>query len=355
MDDNEFSLEWEERSSSIPFKTHIIAGSIAGISEHAALMPVDNIKTQLQSGSPSFKEAYNFIRSNGITSFYRGSGIIALGCLPSHAIYFLNYELLKIYFQDSKYAFLGNMLIGGASTIFHDIIMTPCEMLKQRNHLLPNVSVPQLIQQIYQVEGIKAFWRSFPVNMFNNLPNSMCIVSVNETIKSYIQHKKGSLSLIDYFASAGIAGAVASVLTTPLDNVKTRLNIQMLRNYRLKNFKEKINKPDQVLNFLKDGIKDSLLGPKQMQIRRDFTDKKVFNESICSKCSPFASSTSSQNVLKYPNTLCSIKIIMKEEGIAGFWKGLTMKMILQSTSTAISWSVYELIKLKMLPAKVNSK
>lgn len=129
-----------------------------------------------------------------MTSFYRGSGIIALGCLPSHAIYFMNYEFLKSHFNKlDRFSVLMNMAIGGLSTIFHDLIMTPCEMLKQRSHINPTFSYIQIIKEIYKNEGIKAYWRSFPVNFLNNLPNSMCIVSVNEGIKDLIKKRKETL------------------------------------------------------------------------------------------------------------------------------------------------------------------
>ena len=32
-------------------------------------------------------------------------------------------------------------------------------------------------------------------------------------------------------------------------------------------------------------------------------------------------------LIKYPNILCAIKIIKKEEGLKGFFKGMSMRMI----------------------------
>lgn len=46
---DEFSLEWEERSDDVPFWSHMIAGSIAGLSEHVLILPIDNIKTHIQT------------------------------------------------------------------------------------------------------------------------------------------------------------------------------------------------------------------------------------------------------------------------------------------------------------------
>ena len=43
----DFDLDWEERKNNIPFKIHMIAGSIAGLSEHLLLLPLDNLKTHI--------------------------------------------------------------------------------------------------------------------------------------------------------------------------------------------------------------------------------------------------------------------------------------------------------------------
>ena len=43
--DNDIDFEWEERKSNINFFNHMIAGSIAGLSEHLLFLPIDNIKT----------------------------------------------------------------------------------------------------------------------------------------------------------------------------------------------------------------------------------------------------------------------------------------------------------------------
>ncbi len=44
---NDFDFEWEERKSNVSFISHMIAGSIAGLSEHLLFLPIDNIKTQI--------------------------------------------------------------------------------------------------------------------------------------------------------------------------------------------------------------------------------------------------------------------------------------------------------------------
>jgi hypothetical protein len=53
----------------------------------------------------------------------------------------------------------------------------------------------------------------------------MTVVTVNENLKVLMKKFKDKLSILDYFLCSFTSGAMASIITTPLDNIKTRLNI----------------------------------------------------------------------------------------------------------------------------------
>jgi hypothetical protein len=183
----EFSFEWEERGNNISFANHMISGSIAGLSEHLAFLPIDNLKTHLQSTDNSLKQSFNLIRKSGFRKFFSGSQVITLACIPSHAFFFTNYEIMKRYLhKENEYQIFANFLLGGMSTMFHDLIMTPAEMIKQRLQIMKNVNARTLIKSVYQQEGLFSFWRSLPVNLINNIPSQMVIVSANENLKKAV-------------------------------------------------------------------------------------------------------------------------------------------------------------------------
>ena len=81
-----------------------------------------------------------------------------------------------------KFAF-----VGALSAMFHDLIMTPTETLKQRLQLArsdnKSVKILNVAKTIYQKEGLPAFYRSFPVNYAMNIPFGSLIVLFNEKIK----------------------------------------------------------------------------------------------------------------------------------------------------------------------------
>jgi hypothetical protein len=53
----------------------------------------------------------------------------------------------------------------------------------------------------------------------------MTIITANENLKVLLKRYKENLSFYDYFLCSFSSGALASILTTPLDNIKTRLNV----------------------------------------------------------------------------------------------------------------------------------
>jgi solute carrier family 25 iron transporter 28/37 len=130
---NDEYFEWEERPDNLPLAKHMICGSLAGIAEHVVFLPLDTLKTHRQSlmEKLSMWETAKYIkRSGGYTKFYRGSSIMAFGCIPAHSLYFGIYEysqrLLNLH-NNSSFNFFGHALTGILSTAFHDLILNPCE------------------------------------------------------------------------------------------------------------------------------------------------------------------------------------------------------------------------------------
>lgn len=341
-----FDFEWEERENDTPFWVHMIAGSVAGVGEHVLLLPLDNLKTHIQTRSPNIRSAYAEISQSGTRNFFRGSSIIAIGCVPSHAFFFLNYEIFKKLIPNQEEVdIFGNMVLGGISNLFHDLVMTPCEMIKQRAQLGVKERNMQIINRILSQEGPVAFWRSFPVNFFSNLPNAMITVSANENLKQIYQKRIGELSMLGYFMCASTAGVLSSLVTTPLDNIKTRLNVQNFFNKNQDTFTE-ILRHTKNKSSTQNGTSFSLMN-KRLALRKGITFNTV-KDTTCNKCN---FSTEPNKLVKYPNALCAIKIIMREEGIRGFYKGIGLRLTSQSMSTAMSWTIYEFLKKKMMAPK----
>lgn len=79
----------------------------------------------------SLFDTAKYIQSTGgMFKFYRGSSIMAMGCIPAHSIFFSIYEISREMFglNDSENInFMANALTGVLSTAFHDFILNPCD------------------------------------------------------------------------------------------------------------------------------------------------------------------------------------------------------------------------------------
>jgi uncharacterized protein (DUF2235 family) len=53
---------------------------------------------------------------------------------------------------------------------------------------------------------------------------------------------------------------------------------------------------------------------------------------------------STMKEIKYKNILDTVRSIWREDGIKGFFRGMKMRMMIQSTSSGIAWGTYQIVK-----------
>lgn len=297
MDDYE-SLP-ENMSSSI----HMMAGASAGIMEHCVMYPLDVVKTRMQSLSPNPRAVYRsvpealvkMVKHEGVFRPFKGMSIMVVGAGPAHAMYFSCYEKMKRVFsgtKDGSHNPLAQGAAGSLSTLLHDAVMVPADVVKQRLQVYgsPYSSVIHCIRDVYKREGISAFYRSYGTQLTMNIPfQAMMFVMYEAMIE--LTNKERQYNPKAHMVSGAVAGAVAAAVTNPLDVCKTLLNTQ---------------EP-----LLAVSGSSSLKTSPRGQIRGLFQAAST----IYSCC-----------------------------GSRGFFQGLQARVMYTMPSTAIAWSVYELFK-----------
>ena len=183
------------------------------------------------------------------------------------------------------------------------MIMTPFDTVKQRMQLGYYSSLWNCFKTIIKKEGVGALYISLPTTLFMNIPYGCVMVSVNESLKKVL-NPSGEYKMSSTMISGGIAGMIASILTNPLDVIKTRLQTQSLEPLRE-------NCPR--------GASSPLLSR--------------FPFSVVNKSLP---------ILASPKEI--MKSIYKEYGMLGFARGMFPRVLLQAPSVAISWTAYETVK-----------
>mmetsp|Transcript_10567 Transcript_10567/g.19477 ORF Transcript_10567/g.19477 Transcript_10567/m.19477 type:complete len:648 (+) Transcript_10567:106-2049(+) len=305
--DSDDPLEWEHWDPwKVPLWKHCVAGSAAGVMEHVAMYPVDTVKTQMQAvpvepGQPplSVRGAMRgILAENGIYGFFRGCTAIGVACIPAHIGLFGTYELTKLWLLkqgvEKEHAPLKAACCGALSTVVHDSIIVPMDVVKQRLQLGCYDNPLDCILRTLRGEGITAFYRSLPSTLIMECPFYAVLVASNESLKLALSmegpaRRADRQSMVWHFTSAGISGIVASAVTQPLDVVKTRLQTQ--------------------------------------EVWRDMArDGQVVSEA------------------RYRGLLGTFVSVLSEEGVRGLYRGTIPRMVFAAPSAAMCWGTYEAVK-----------
>lgn len=183
--------------------------------------------------------------------------------------------------------FLGQNIgaAGCISTLLHDAVMNPAEVIKQRMQIYnsPYRSSLNCMIDIYRREGFHAFYRSYYTSLFMNIPFQSIHFMTYEMMQNFL-NKNREYNPQVHVISGAMAGGFAAAITTPLDVCKTLINTQ----------------ERQILQTSKQRIITGLFG--------------------------------------------AISTIYRCCGFKGYFQGLQARVLYSMPATAISWSVYEFLK-----------
>jgi solute carrier family 25 (mitochondrial iron transporter), member 28/37 len=223
----------------------------------------------------------------------------------AHALYFSVFENFKIFLGADKAGHhpIKAAFCGASAALSHDLCMTPFDTVKQRMQLGHYNNLVHCLRSIASTEGVKALYVSLPTTLLMNLPYGCIMVAVNESARKVL-NPSGEYNLSTTLLSGGFAGALASVLTNPLDVIKTRLQTQSL-------------------------------GPLSGRLHAPSCP----SDQICLlPGKPFLPST------RYTSALQVFSNIYSDSGAIGFTRGVLPRVLLHTPSVAISWTAYEAAK-----------
>ncbi|CAA7267398.1 unnamed protein product [Cyclocybe aegerita] len=286
-------IDYEALPSNAGLAVNMLAGALAGISEHAVMFPVDSIKTRMQVFATSPVAVYSgvgnaFTRissTEGMRALWRGVSSVILGAGPAHAIHFGTLEAVKELAggNEAGNQWLATSLAGASATIASDAFMNPFDVIKQRMQLHKSEfrSAWQCARTVYGAEGFGAFYISYPTTLAITIPFNAIQVTVYEHIKRFA-NPRNEYSPATHIVAGGIAGAVAAAVTTPLDVAKTIL-----------------------------------------QTRGTATDADIRNAR---------------------GMVDAFRVIWTRDGLKGFGRGLTPRVLTIMPSSALCWMSYEFFK-----------
>ncbi|CCE61980.1 hypothetical protein TPHA_0B03080 [Tetrapisispora phaffii CBS 4417] len=240
-------IDYEALPDSASLSSQLMAGAFAGIMEHFVMFPFDALKTRIQSQTQStlpknlIKQISKITTTEGSLALWKGVQSMILGAGPAHAVYFSTYEYMKKTLIDQKdmqtHQPLKTALSGATATIASDALMNPFDTIKQRMQLSGSEKTWSVTKNIYHKEGLRAFYYSYPTTIAMNIP----FVSLNFVIyesSTKLFNPTNEYNPLVHCLCGGLSGATCAAITTPLDCIKTVLQVRGSKSVSLEVMKK---------------------------------------------------------------------------------------------------------------------
>ena len=206
------------------------AGGLSGIIEVILTHPIDYLKTKKQQYKQLGSE-YD-IKKIKIKNIYTGLFPRLIGVAPMRVIFWGTHDTTKYFLEKknikTKYNFL---FIGLNGAFFQTIIDNQIELYKIAK--ITNIKNAELIKNLMNFKG-------FYANLLRN-------IGFSSSVAYFCFNNKNLESNIDKFSFAAFGGLIGSLITQPLDYVKTqqqrsndKRSIYEIVNYTIKDDYKKL-------------------------------------------------------------------------------------------------------------------
>ncbi|ESW23366.1 hypothetical protein PHAVU_004G041200 [Phaseolus vulgaris] len=231
------------------------AGLFTGVT--VALYPVSVVKTRLQVASKDTLErsalsvVKGLLKTDGIRGLYKGFFTVMTGTIPTRIIFLTALETTKVAslrmlepfrLSETTQAAISNGVAGMTSSLLAQAVFVPVDVVSQKLMVQGYSGHTQyrggldVARKVLRSDGIRGLYRGFGLSVMTYVPSSAVWWASYGSSKHYLWRFLGdnsceegapSLPRIMLVQATGgiIAGATASCITTPLDTIKTRLQV----------------------------------------------------------------------------------------------------------------------------------
>ncbi|KAH6771609.1 hypothetical protein C2S52_005720 [Perilla frutescens var. hirtella] len=235
---------------------HVI-GAILFTVQSALIHPTTVVKTRMQVAGTGISQMNglsifrHIIRSDGIPGIFRGFGTSAVGSLPGRVLALTSLEMAKdttlkytkgMDIPEATRIVIANGVAGMVSNLVSGVYFVPLDVICQRLMVqgLPGTTICNgpfdVVRKVIRAEGFRGLYRGFGLTAITQTPASAlwwgAYGFAQHTIwrslgyRDDTEEKPSHVELVSVQATAGmVAGACSSVITTPIDTIKTRLQV----------------------------------------------------------------------------------------------------------------------------------
>ena len=219
--------------------TSFAAGGIAGMLSKIGVAPVERVKllTQIEGLRASRRSiiriAYDVWHLEGFQAFWKGNGPTVLRVIPNKGILFLcNDYYLSLMTFDSDISLWGRFFAGSLSGATSVTFTYPLEVLQSRmaSGSRKYVGIVDCFLQTWRVDGMRAFYKGYSASLFGIIPYTGSQFFLYEGGKNWIRsfRSQRELSIWEKFMIGAISGKCAQAFSYPMDTIRKRLQVGSL-------------------------------------------------------------------------------------------------------------------------------
>lgn len=310
-----------------------LANNGAATTDAAAIAASDCAvqETQRKTINSTFDGIRKIARNEGALTLWRGLSPTLVMAIPANVIYFTGYDWLR-YNHMSPIRAISNdnynpLISGSFARILAALAVSPVEMFRTRMQSAQGGATGVFketltgMHKMTQTQGYTSLWRGLTLTMWRDVPFSALYWWGYEDLRNRLRgarhegfsnianpgqgkfqshHKEGSHmeTFVDSFLAGSISGAAAAFVTTPFDVGKTRQQV----------YRHAGDDAPVTVQAVKKAAKAGNLVPEELSMPR------------------------------------FLYHIMKEEGVAGLFKGWIPRCLKVAPACAIMISSYEMGK-----------
>ncbi|EGC32894.1 hypothetical protein DICPUDRAFT_98737 [Dictyostelium purpureum] len=221
-----------------PLWHNFVSGGIAGVSEILVMYPLDVVKTRQQlkvgQGESMMTSLIHMVKHDGI-KMYRGIVPPILVEAPKRAIKFASnkfYEKQILSFYGNAKPTQGQAIGAGVlAGITEAFIVVPFELVKIRLQAKENMgkytSTLDCVAKTFRAEGFTGFFKGLESTVWRHACWNGGYFGLIHTVKSALPKPTNEKqTLLNNFVAGGLAGTFGTILNTPADVVKSRIQNQ---------------------------------------------------------------------------------------------------------------------------------
>jgi len=343
--EDEFGVEWflEELRLLPKELRNIIAGGFAGMIAKSVVAPFDRIKILYQVSSAKFQItklpgiARRIIKEEGLSALWKGNTATLIRVFPYSGIQFMVFDRCKTYIlreQESRFlqekgihaatpkpswglspleSLLAGMAAGAVSVIATyplDLTRAQLAVLKmKKGRPSSNIGFGAALLNNYRDRGATGLFRGITPTLMGILPYSGLAFSFNEQAKRKIRNMTGrDLTTIERMQCGALSGLFAQTITYPLEVTRRRM---------------------QTIGIVATSGEDAAV---------DVVGKAIGQNA--------GSKTAIRTVAPdHPPSMSNIvKELYQEQGMRGFFKGVTLNWFKGPIAFSISFTCFDIIQ-----------